>query len=196
MNYSIKFNFLLAVAVICAVYIVVVTGTATPRVVANNTLRTIAKRGNSVGELDEGTSSSMYNNQTAFQCGFKVCFSPTCIASWADTHGCKDSNQIDGICADIRDFSNTPYKEICGDSWMMVCEYTDAYIATFLWNGQRQLSATATKRDKLDTGYNSDAGKSCKYGMLVSDKYTGSFLYQDLLDNFRSMLDTIPVEGC
>lgn len=79
---------------------------------------------------------------------------------------------------------------------MIVCSYTNDYIATFVWNGAYQLTVTNTKKSNLSAGFSSDKGHSCKYGMLLTNNYRGSFKCGDLISDYRNMMSNIPYDGC
>ena len=156
----------------------------------------IDKRGTGVGELDPNTSSTLWNKKKGFGCGNNICYSPACTLGYVDSRGCQASYEIGGICDEEFIYAQI-FKEFCGkDAWAKICHYTNDYIAVFVWNGIYQLSATTTKQTNLGADFNHDNGHSCKYGMLLSNDYHGSFNCEDLVNDYRSMLDTIPYDGC
>lgn len=189
MAYTARIAFVVALAVYCVGFL----GLAAA--VNKDNLHGLVKRGTGVGELDPDVHSTHYNRRLGYGCGNNICYSPSCKVGWHDTHGCSSQYEIGGICDSPLIYGEV-HKKVCGDAWMIVCNYTPDFIATFVWNGAYQLTVTNTKKSNLSAGFSSSDGHSCKYGMLLSNDYRGSFKCIDLKNDYRSMMDGIPYDGC
>ena len=107
-------------------------------VVGINALNT----GTGVGQFDSGT---YMGTQTVV--GDSASF---CSVDWVDSHTCGTKFVWDSSCdqAYTGQYDQT-MKNVCGNSYFKLCDYTTAYTAGFIWNGAYGLTAVTTKKTEL-----------------------------------------------